>query len=66
MKARFQVIVKIKDEYLIGSLRKKKALNEWVEAYNNTEEAEEIQIYQSNGNTFELVAHETKRKIGFC
>lgn len=65
MKKPFRVILKVNDQYIIREERKEKAVAAWIQIFNDRAEAEEISIYASNGNAFDLVAHEHKRRIGF-
>lgn len=63
---KFQVIIKIQDQYIIKRERKPKKVQEWIDAYQSNEKAEEINIFELTGDSYELVARDHRRKIGFC
>ena len=65
MKKPFRIVLKIGEQYVIEEEQKEKNLKQWIDAFEGRKEIEEISIFEHNGITFDLVAHEHRRKIGF-
>ena len=65
MKKPFRVILKVGEQYVIEEERKEKNLIQWINAFKERKETEENSIFARNGVTFDLVAHEHRRKVGF-
>lgn len=63
---KFQVIIKIQNQYIIKHEHKPKKVQEWIDTYQSDKKAEEINIFELTGNSYTLVAHDHKRTIGFC
>lgn len=64
---KYLVLIKSNDEMIFSSENKKKDVNEWVKAYEESEVAEEIKIYQRGANkkSYTLLFTDCRRKIGF-
>lgn len=63
----YMISLKVNDEIIFRSEKKKKDIKEWIEAYNNQSSVEEIKIYQrsENGLSYNLIYSDNRRKVGF-
>lgn len=64
---KYMISLKVNDEIIFHSEKKKKDIKEWIEAYNDQPSAEEIKIYQrsENGISYNLIYSDNHRKVGF-
>lgn len=63
--APYHIVMRIKDQFLFAEEKETKEVNDWIDQFNNSTDAVEMSIYQQNGEGYDLVAYENKRKIGF-
>jgi hypothetical protein len=61
----FKIILKVCDRYIIANENKPKKVDEWVELYHQKPECTQMEVYQKNGQGYDLVCKEYKRTIGF-
>ena len=61
----FQIILKVKNQYIIRNESNYRKLQAYLDGYDNHEEFEQIQIYARKKKNYELIFNQNRRKIGF-
>ena len=65
--SKYIISIKINDHMIFLNEKKEKNVDKWVNTYKRNNTAEEIKIYTKKlkNNTYELIYHDHRRKIGF-
>lgn len=65
MKTKYCIVMKIGSDYIMTDDQKSKEIDEWMDIYQKTPQAEGISIFERDDMAYKLVYKEHRRRIGF-
>lgn len=65
MKTKYRIVMKIGSDYIMTDDQKSKEIDEWMDIYQKTPQAEEISIFERDDKAYKLIYKEHRRCIGF-